>query len=259
MDESTAKDSSDCSTHLSSEIFVRSHERVGIRTLRWPHLRGVRKATSGGLCAQRKEQIDFQISKGRVLCRCVQVSFLKKIIYCTLKFWFYFFIGQFNIKSRFHCSLILIVIISVYRRLETVLPGMDQEHNLMVICHQAVIRCILAFLLNTPGDELPYIKVPLHCILKVTFSEGQNHIDYHHLPIECVDTYRPKMDLSAKETKSSSTTPEDNSPAKRQRGKSFVPTSNKENMTYAIWIGFSFFICYFLVPYNYILNCVFLN
>ena len=69
---------------------------------------------------------------------------------------------------------------------------MDGDHNLMVISHQAVIRCVMAFLLKTPGEELPYIKVPLHCILKVTFTEGENTIEYHHLPVECVDTYRPK-------------------------------------------------------------------
>jgi len=78
------------------------------------------------------------------------------------------------------------------------LPAMDGEHNLLVICHQAVIRCILAFLLRASGAEVPYTKVPLHCVLKITFAEGENRVEYHHLPVECVDTYRPKMDLSNK-------------------------------------------------------------
>ena len=88
----------------------------------------------------------------------------------------------------YHCS-----------RLERVLPTMDQDHNLMVISHQAVIRCILAFLLRIPGEELPYVKVPLHCILKVTFGEGENSVEYHHLPVECVDTYRPKTVVTPEE------------------------------------------------------------
>ena len=64
----------------------------------------------------------------------------------------------------------------------------------LVICHQAVIRCILAFLLRLDAQEVPYVKVPLHTILKVTFDSesSQNMVEYHHLPIECVDTYRPR-------------------------------------------------------------------
>ena len=84
--------------------------------------------------------------------------------------------------------------VDLCHRLEAVLPEMDRENNLLVICHQAVIRCILAFFLKTAGDDLPYIKVPLHCILKVTFADGVNNIEYHHLPIEAVDTYRPRAD-----------------------------------------------------------------
>jgi 6-phosphofructo-2-kinase/fructose-2,6-biphosphatase 2 len=37
-----------------------------------------------------------------------------------------------------------------------------------VISHQAVLRCLLAYFLDLPPEELPYIKVPLHTVIKLT-------------------------------------------------------------------------------------------
>ena len=40
---------------------------------------------------------------------------------------------------------------------------------LLVLLHlQAVMRCIMAYFLDKPSDELPYINVPLHTIMKLT-------------------------------------------------------------------------------------------
>jgi len=33
---------------------------------------------------------------------------------------------------------------------------------------QAVMRCIMAYFLDKTSEELPYIKVPLHTIMKLT-------------------------------------------------------------------------------------------
>lgn len=71
---------------------------------------------------------------------------------------------------------------------------MDTGENLLVICHQAVIRCILARLQRTPAIEIPYIKVPLHSLLKITYLNGQNTVEVIPLNVACVSTYRPKTD-----------------------------------------------------------------
>ena len=47
---------------------------------------------------------------------------------------------------------------------------MNQSDNLLVISHQAVIRCIAAYLKKTPIGKLPYEKIPLHTVLKVTYD-----------------------------------------------------------------------------------------
>ena len=42
-------------------------------------------------------------------------------------------------------------------------------------------------------EELPYEKIPLHTLFKVTMSEdGENLIEEVKMPVECVNTHRPK-------------------------------------------------------------------
>ena len=38
---------------------------------------------------------------------------------------------------------------------------------------QAVIRCIVAYLTVCPLDDVPYIDIPLHTVVKVTMKNGQ--------------------------------------------------------------------------------------
>ncbi|CAM9125960.1 unnamed protein product, partial [Bubo scandiacus] len=43
-----------------------------------------------------------------------------------------------------------------------------RQGNVLVISHQAVMRCLLAYFLDKSADELPYLRCPLHTILKLT-------------------------------------------------------------------------------------------
>ena len=69
---------------------------------------------------------------------------------------------------------------------------MNKSSNLLVVSHQAVIRCIVAYLTKRPLEELPYIKVPLHTIIKVTMRNGTNVLEFSKMAVDCVDTYRAK-------------------------------------------------------------------
>ena len=69
---------------------------------------------------------------------------------------------------------------------------MNQSDNLLVISHQAVIRCIVAYLKKIPIEELPYQKIPLHTVLKVRYDGNRNTIEKKNMHVECVDTYRPQ-------------------------------------------------------------------
>ncbi|XP_045478320.1 6-phosphofructo-2-kinase/fructose-2,6-bisphosphatase-like isoform X2 [Harmonia axyridis] len=82
--------------------------------------------------------------------------------------------------------------LDVMRRLVPVLMQLETETNVLVVSHQAVLRCILAYFLEKPLEEVPYMHVPLHTIIKVTLQGYNYNIETIKMPIECVDTNRPK-------------------------------------------------------------------
>ncbi|KAJ9584891.1 hypothetical protein L9F63_020746 [Diploptera punctata] len=57
--------------------------------------------------------------------------------------------------------------IDIMTRLDPVLLELEHEDNVLVVSHQAVLRCILGYFLNKQPDELPYINVPLHTLIKI--------------------------------------------------------------------------------------------
>lgn len=70
---------------------------------------------------------------------------------------------------------------------------------------QAILRCLYAYFLSLPQQELPYIKIPLHTLIKITPMAYGCHEERYPLPIAAVDTHRPKPSRGPKE----STTPTD--------------------------------------------------
>lgn len=77
-------------------------------------------------------------------------------------------------------------------RLEPVIMELERQENILIVCHQAVIRCLYAYFLNLSHDELPYIKIPLHTIIKLTPKAYGCDEARYSVPIEAVDTHRPK-------------------------------------------------------------------
>ncbi|CAK6971885.1 -phosphofructo-2-kinase/fructose-2%2C6-bisphosphatase 1-like [Scomber scombrus] len=80
----------------------------------------------------------------------------------------------------------------VVHRLEPVIMELERQENVLVICHQAVMRCLLAYFLDKPGDELPYLKCSLHTVLKLTPVAYGCKIESFFLNIEAVNTHRDK-------------------------------------------------------------------
>jgi len=80
----------------------------------------------------------------------------------------------------------------VVQRIKPILQTIKEEDNLLIISHQATLRCLLTMILGYPVEDLPYLKVPLHTVIKLTFSDDGVVVDYHRLPVECVDTHREK-------------------------------------------------------------------
>ncbi|XP_072287229.1 6-phosphofructo-2-kinase/fructose-2,6-bisphosphatase 1 isoform X3 [Pyxicephalus adspersus] len=78
------------------------------------------------------------------------------------------------------------------QRLEPVIMELERQENVLVVCHQAVMRCLLAYFLDKTAEELPYLKCPLHTVLKLTPVAYGCKVESIYLNIEAVNTHREK-------------------------------------------------------------------
>uniref|UniRef100_A0A7N8YKD4 6-phosphofructo-2-kinase/fructose-2,6-biphosphatase 4a n=1 Tax=Mastacembelus armatus TaxID=205130 RepID=A0A7N8YKD4_9TELE len=81
------------------------------------------------------------------------------------------------------------------QRLEPVIMELERQENVLVICHQAVMRCLLAYFLDKTAEELPYLKCPLHTVLKLTPVAYGCKVESISLKVEAVNTHREKPEL----------------------------------------------------------------
>lgn len=85
-------------------------------------------------------------------------------------------------------------------RLEPVIMELERQDNVLVIGHQAIIRCLYAYFHNLSQEELPYINIPLHTVIKLTPKAYGCDEERYTLPIGAVSTHRPKPKASEKKT-----------------------------------------------------------
>ncbi|XP_061542862.1 6-phosphofructo-2-kinase/fructose-2,6-bisphosphatase 4b isoform X3 [Phycodurus eques] len=88
------------------------------------------------------------------------------------------------------------------QRLEPVIMELERQENVLVICHQAVMRCLLAYFLDKTAVELPYLKCPLHTVLKLTPLAYGCKVESIYLGVDAVNTHRerPEIHLSLEDT-----------------------------------------------------------
>uniref|UniRef100_A0A6I8NS07 6-phosphofructo-2-kinase/fructose-2,6-biphosphatase 1 n=1 Tax=Ornithorhynchus anatinus TaxID=9258 RepID=A0A6I8NS07_ORNAN len=82
------------------------------------------------------------------------------------------------------------------QRLEPVIMELERQENVLVICHQAVMRCLLAYFLDKSAEELPYLKCPLHTVLKLTPVAYGCKVESIYLNVEAVNTHRERPEVS---------------------------------------------------------------
>ncbi|KAI8917089.1 6-phosphofructo-2-kinase-domain-containing protein [Powellomyces hirtus] len=90
------------------------------------------------------------------------------------------------------------------QRLEPVIMELERHHEadhaILIVGHQAVLRAIYAYFLNYSLDELPYVKIPLHTVVKLTPKAYGCMEDRFAVDVPAVDTHRcmPHPALDAK-------------------------------------------------------------
>jgi len=77
-------------------------------------------------------------------------------------------------------------------RLEPIIMELERQENILIIGHQAILRCLYAYFHNLQHADLPYIKIPLHTVIKLTPRAYGCDEERYTLPIGAVDTHRPK-------------------------------------------------------------------
>ncbi|KAI7880841.1 bifunctional 6-phosphofructo-2-kinase/fructose-2,6-bisphosphate 2-phosphatase [Lichtheimia hyalospora FSU 10163] len=83
-------------------------------------------------------------------------------------------------------------------RVEPIIMELERHDNILLVAHQATLRCIFAYFLDVGHDELPYIKVPLHTLIELIPNAHDCEQQYYRGNIEAVDTFRPKGDRVTK-------------------------------------------------------------
>ncbi|XP_056887502.1 6-phosphofructo-2-kinase/fructose-2,6-bisphosphatase 2 isoform X2 [Takifugu flavidus] len=78
------------------------------------------------------------------------------------------------------------------QRLEPVIMELERQGNVLVVCHQAVMRCLLAYFLDKGAEDLPYMKCPLHTVLKLTPVAYGCKVEMFYLNVEAVNTHRDR-------------------------------------------------------------------
>ncbi|KIJ06096.1 fructose-2,6-bisphosphate 2-phosphatase [Paxillus involutus ATCC 200175] len=90
-------------------------------------------------------------------------------------------------------------------RLEPVIMELERQENILIFGHQAILRCLYAYFHDLPQANLPYIKIPLHTVIKLTPKAYGCDEERYTLPIGAVDTHRPKPNIPQPEVPTTGT------------------------------------------------------
>merc|ERR1712014_568312 len=109
---------------------------------------------------------------------------------------------------------------------EPVIMELERRDKTIVVCHQAVMRCILAYFLDESYQQLPYMKIPLHTLHKLTPKAYGCELEKLKFDIEAVDTHKDRSDSEANTLNLNLTSEENNNSSNSvdEKYKMSVPT-----------------------------------
>jgi len=77
-------------------------------------------------------------------------------------------------------------------RLEPIIMELERSENIIIITHQAIVRCIFAYFMQLPQEKSPWMEVPLHTLMKLTPKAYGTEVQKFKADIPAVSTWRPK-------------------------------------------------------------------
>ena len=77
-------------------------------------------------------------------------------------------------------------------RLEPIIMELERQENILIITHQAVLRCLYAYFMNVPQEESPWMSIPLHTLIKLEPGTFETIVTRIKTDIPAVSTYKEK-------------------------------------------------------------------
>ncbi|KAF2205648.1 fructose-2,6-bisphosphatase-like protein [Delitschia confertaspora ATCC 74209] len=77
-------------------------------------------------------------------------------------------------------------------RLEPIIMELERSENILIVTHQAILRCIYAYFMNVPQEQSPWMEVPLHTLIKLTPRAYSTQEERYKADIPAVSTWRGK-------------------------------------------------------------------
>lgn len=77
-------------------------------------------------------------------------------------------------------------------RLEPIIMELERSENILIVTHQAILRCIYAYFMNVPQERSPWMEVPLHTLIKLTPKAYSTQEVRLKADIPAVSTFREK-------------------------------------------------------------------
>jgi broad specificity phosphatase PhoE len=77
-------------------------------------------------------------------------------------------------------------------RLEPIIMELERSENVIIVTHQAVVRCIFAYFNNLHQSKSPWMEVPLHTLMKLTPKAYGTQEEHFKADIPAVSTWRAK-------------------------------------------------------------------
>lgn len=77
-------------------------------------------------------------------------------------------------------------------RLEPIIMELERQENILIITHQAVLRCLYAYFMNVPQEESPWMSIPLHTLIKLEPRAYLTLVSRIKADIAAVSTYKEK-------------------------------------------------------------------
>jgi len=84
-------------------------------------------------------------------------------------------------------------------RLEPIIMELERSENILIVTHQAILRCIYAYFMKEPQEKSPWLNVPLHSLLKLTPRAYGTDIQRYDAKIAAVSTWRAKGSVAKHE------------------------------------------------------------